>query len=575
MLRLCLSEIDHDASVALFDGSRLLCALSEERLSRRKLHSGFPHLAIEYALESQGLAPSDLDQICIVKPEMERELDAVFGALREYSPFADGMNLLSGTLDYVALNVIKRRRTTADVRLLNQQISTWLRDEGIPSSRVKRQYNHHFIHAASAYYGSGFEDALAITADGQGGGVTSSVYACRRGKFTKMHEVKWPHSLGAFYASVTKALGFKPNRHEGKITGLASYEPPTEDCLAFARSLARSQGETFTVYGVYGRYPELLALARRHTPAQVAAAFQIVLEEVMRDFARHYVEKSGLRKVVLAGGVFANVKLNQRIAEIPGVEEVFVFPGMADVGLCWGAGAFEAARADGFEPRRMHDVYWGPEYGDDKIEGALRASGLPLKKVDDVAAAVGDLLADGHVVSRFGGRMEFGPRALGNRSMLFHTMDPSVNDWLNKMLNRTEFMPFAPVTLASEAERCYRGLDRARRAAYFMTVTFDCTPQMRSTSPAAVHVDGTARPQLIDRDMNPIYCGILERYFQRTGIPSVINTSFNMHEEPIVCTPQDAIRAYLDAKVGALSIGSFLVDIFPTPHRRPHARLPA
>lgn len=567
MIRLCTSEVDHDASVALFDGQKLLYAISEERLSRVKLQSGFPRLAAEMALRRSGLSVRDVEQICIAKPRPRDEIRSIFGRLRDYSYFANGTAVHDGVLDLLALRLYKQPRTTKNVLDMHSQITHWLVDQGVESRRVKREYNHHFLHAASAYYASGFVDCLAITADGQGGGVTASVYECRGGKLRRLHEVEYPHSMGSFYGAVTKALGFKLNRHEGKITGLAAYEPPAPEVLDYCRSIAKSHGHTFTVQGIYGQYYRLRMLAKKYTPAQIAAAFQIVLEEVLGDFGRHYVEKTGLTRVALAGGVFANVKLNQRIKDIPGVEECFVFPAMSDCGLAWGAGAYEARHHAPFEPQQIRDVYWGPSYTEEQMLQALRAADLPFERVQDVPGAVGDLLADGHIMWRFDGAMEFGPRALGNRSILYRTQDRTVNDWLNKILKRTEFMPFAPVTLAEEAHRCYTRLDPGRRTAYFMTMTFDCTTEMKEWSPAAVHVDGTARPQLIDEATNPAYYGIVKRYYERTGVPSIINTSYNMHEEPIVCSPEDAIRAYTTGKVGVLSMGPFLVKLHDSPHR--------
>jgi carbamoyltransferase len=565
MIRLGVSEIDHDASVALFDGDRLLYAVSEERLSRVKLHAGFPWRSIDLCLDRAGIKLADVDLVAIAKPPLRRELRSIHGRLRRYNPVRAGMPLAAAARELGALHVYKRAKTTANVVGLNREIDRWVHDHDVPPQRVKRAYGHHFLHAVCAYQASGFEDALAITADGQGGGVTASAYAGREGRLAKVHEVLWPHSMGVFYAAVTKALGFKPNRHEGKITGLASYEPAPEECLAFCRSVARDRGGTFTVEGMYGRYPELKALTRRYSPAQVAAAFQVVLEEVIAAYAAHHLEASGLSRVVLAGGVFANVKLNQRIKDLAGVDEVFVFPAMADCGLAWGAAAYEARHGLPFEPAPIRDVYWGPSYTEEEMAAALRAAGLPFERVGDVAGAVGDLLAAKAIVWRFDGRMEFGPRALGNRSILFHTGDPAVNDWLNKLLHRTEFMPFAPVTLAEHASDCFRNLESGRRTAAFMTMTFDCTERMREQSPAAVHVDGTARPQIIERATNPTYYDILRRYHERTGIPSLVNTSYNMHEEPIVCSPEDAVRAYLQAKVGALSLGPFLVKQYGTP----------
>lgn len=569
-LRLCISEPDNDVSVALFEGNEVRIALGEERLSRTKQQDGVPRLAIAEALSRASASFADLDAVCVVKPDPQREVAALDRSLALHRPFEGPLPPPVAALDYAALHLRKRRRSLATIARLDAELREFFTDAGVPRERIRRAYDHHHIHACSAYYGSGFEDALVVTADGQGAGVSATAYEVRGGRFRRLHEVRWPHSMGAFYASATKALGFKPNRHEGKITGLASYEPATEATLAFARSIARADGEGFTTHGVYGRYPELALLAKRSSPASIAAAYQTVLEEILVGYASRHIEAAGLSKIALAGGVFANVKLNQRISQIPAVSEVFVFPGMSDTGLSWGVGAYEAART-GEPPSRIEHVYLGPEYSDDEVAKCLRESGLAFEHVVDVPTVVGDLLADGHVVSRHGGRMEFGPRALGNRSCLFHARDPSVNDWLNACFHRTEFMPFAPVTLDEHAGAMYRGLDKGRRTARFMTMTFDCTDAMKTASPAAVHVDGTARPQLVDAAMNPTYHGILARYHARTGIPSIINTSFNMHEEPIVCTPADAVRAYVDAKVGVLSIGSFVVRAFETPNRAPHA----
>jgi carbamoyltransferase len=193
------------------------------------------------------------------------------------------------------------------------------------------------------------------------------------------------------------------------------------------------------------------------------------------------------------------------------------------------------------------------------VVAALKAEGLEFHRPDNLAAEVAALIHADKVVARCDGRMEYGPRALGNRSILYNARDPEVNQWLNKRLRRTEFMPFAPVTLWEERERCYVNLAGAEHAAQFMTITFDCTEFMRRTCPAAVHVDGTARPQLIRREVNPGYYDILAEYRKLSDVPTLINTSFNMHEEPIVCTPQDAVRAFLDGDIDVLAIGGFVV----------------
>ena len=206
------------------------------------------------------------------------------------------------------------------------------------------------------------------------------------------------------------------------------------------------------------------------------------------------------------------------------------------------------------------NVYFGPDYSDDEIANELASAGLEARQPGNLAKEIAELVHAGKVVARFNGRMEYGPRALGNRSILYHAREPEVNQWLNKRLGRTEFMPFAPVTLFEERHSCYLNINGAEHAAEFMTITFDCTKQMKEDCPAAVHVDGTARPQLIRREVNPGYYDIVKEYQKLSGIPSLINTSFNMHEEPIVSSPFDAIRAFLQGNLDYLAIGSFLVE---------------
>ena len=305
-------------------------------------------------------------------------------------------------------------------------------------------------------------------------------------------------------------------------------------------------------------------LATQFPKIDVAAGYQHVLERVATAYVVHYLAQTGIRNVVLSGGVVANVKLNQRIRELPNVDGLFIHPNMGDGGCGTGAALLEFAGCDRLS-QRLDDVYWGPEFSADEIAEALQTSQLQFTRHDPIEPILARLIADGKVVARFNGRMEYGPRALGNRSILYHAKEPEVNQWLNQRLGRTEFMPFAPATLYEKRGECYRNIDGADYAAQFMTVTFDCTDKMKCDSPAAVHVDGTARPQLVTQESNPSFHRIISEYYRLSGIPSVINTSFNMHEEPIVCTPDDAIRAFLQGNLDCLAIGPFLV---PHPSRQ-------
>ena len=445
------------------------------------------------------------------------------------------------------------RQASADHRRFQSDLERGLTDLALLPKL--RRAEHHLSHAANAYLASGFDRALIVTLDGYGTGLAGSVSIGEGGKIRRLKAVQFPNSLGSFYEAVTSSLGFKPDRHAGKIVGLAAYGDPevlSEVILSF---FERTPGD----YRIYQNLNIYVSrhLATRFPKVDVAAAYQHVLEIVASELVAHWVRETGCRNVVLSGGVTANVKMNQRIHEIEGVEGTFIYPNMGDGGcgtglalhLSWPGGAGEPIR----------DVYLGPEFSDAEIRRELERHGLPFGEPADLPSEIARRVHGGQVIARFAGRMEYGPRALGNRSILYHAREPEVNQWLNKRLGRTEFMPFAPVTRWEARHRCYNRLAGAEHTAQFMTITFDCTDWMKRACPAAVHVDGTARPQLIRRETNPEYYRILEEYEKLSGIPCLINTSFNMHEEPIVCTPADAVRAFLQGQLDGLAIGPYLV----------------
>jgi carbamoyltransferase len=272
-----------------------------------------------------------------------------------------------------------------------------------------------------------------------------------------------------------------------------------------------------------------------------------------------------LRDVALAGGVFANVRVNEEILGLPETRDVFVHPGMTDCGLAVGAalaacvpGTLEVPMAR--DPEPLRDVYLGPTITEADVDRALQHHALtPEVVTGPLSDAIADLLVQGHVVARAAGRMDYGPRALGNRTILYQPSDRAVNDWLNENLRRTEFMPFAPAVLHAERGRCFGDMSGGEHSAEFMTMTFHCTPWMQKTMAGVVHLDGTARPQLVRRDRNAEFHDILTAFHDRTGIPGVINTSFNMHEEPIVCSADDAVRAFIDGQLDYLALGSRLI----------------
>lgn len=602
MIILGLSPLDKDSTVTLMKGGKVLFAAGEERFTRNKLQDGFPVEALQAGLNYTGLSIKDINLVAYPFFEWKKETEMFTQNLENEGKFLDSVSSgpmkkainaalervpkrsepipglsepnetmhkgvlhkifyrMAGMEGVVSRNLAKRgsaswgRAAQAYHKVWQEELESNLKEMGL--SKKLRRYDHHLSHAAAAYYASGFDRALVVTLDGYGSGLAGSVSIGEGNKIRRINKVEYPHSLGTFYESVTSSLGFKPSRHEGKIVGLAAYgDPKVLTDLVLGRFheepgafLIRESNNVF-----FSRY-----LAALFPKIDVAAAYQHVLETVATNYIRHYVQKTGIDRVVMAGGVMANVKLNQRVFEIEGIRQIFVYPNMGDGGCGTGA-AFLASRDCMSGSLPYEDVYFGPEFSQEVIRKELEAAGLRYEHITPIEPKVAKLIHEGSVVARFNGRMEYGPRALGNRSILYRASEPEVNQWLNQRLGRTEFMPFAPATLYEERHRCYKNMDGADYAAQFMTITFDCTEFMKKSCPAAVHIDGTARPQLVKREVNPSYFRILSEYHRLSGVPSVINTSFNMHEEPIVNSPADAIRAFLQGNIDYLAIGDFLV----------------
>ena len=382
-------------------------------------------------------------------------------------------------------------------------------------------------------------------------------------------------SPGILYSFITKAFGFRPARHEGKITGLAAYGDP-DTCVADFRALL---GYDASRHRFFSRHiptlfrpgsedlwsiPLISDLLNRLEHKDIAAGLQQVLEETVVSMVRDALDQTGIRDVALAGGVFANVKLNQRIREIDGIGDIYVHPGMGDEGLMVGAAYLgeqwlSGARDQKAERSVLEHVYLGPEPDDDLIREAAAREGLQAKPVDSIEDRIAELLSEGKVVGRFTGKMEYGPRALGNRSILADPTDPAINAWLNKKLKRTEFMPFAPSIMEDYAADYLVGWQANQTPSRYMTMTYDVFAERQEDCKAVVHVDGTARPQVVRRQDNPSFHRILEAYRERTGLPLLVNTSFNIHEEPIVCTAEDAVRAYVAGSVDILAAGNLVV----------------
>jgi len=548
---------NHDSGAALVEDGRLVAAVGQERLDRKKNSGAFPWAAIETVLDQVGRKPKEIDRV-------------VFGTsftpsfvLRRFPEFHHQRRSEGGQFSYLlnlyVLYQVALRGSglhTVEIDACRDLLSARMAERGFAAP--VELLDHHTVHAESAYRSQPKARCLVLTVDAMGDGITCTANMGSMGAVDRIWQQSGFAAINTYYSRVTEWLGFTPNRHEGKITGLAAYAvPPVELVDHFRRQLHFREPGFSTVDYTRRQSPDdaFYSKLKGWSREEIASALQANLEDAVTDFVRYWVRRCGVSDVAVCGGIFANVKLNQRIAEIEEVGSLWVYPNMGDGGLAAGA----AMAAAELPPHRTPNLYLGPSYPRNVIARELNIAGLRPKMPDDLESEVADLLAAGKVVARFDGGTEWGPRALGNRTVMYRPDDPAINDWLNKRLKRTEFMPFAPAVMAEDAASLFIGVEKAVDAARFMTVCFDCTEDMRALCPGVVHVDGTARPQIVHREDNPGFYRIIELFKERTGLPAVINTSFNMHEEPIVCSPYDAIRAWRESELDALAIGPFLV----------------
>jgi len=568
----------HNASAAVVVDGAVEGILQEERLTRNKNQTGYPFASLDTLL-GRGRGPRrDLAGIAFASSEVPSRY--FYSALGLRARLRDVYHNLRRDLRARARGVAWRKEKLVHLEHVQRVLhgrgrvvaeafdaETFYRRNDLP--RVPVHFaGHHRAHAETAYYFSGFDRCLVVTADGAGDGQSHVSWEGTPTGLRPLAETPQAASPGYFYGDVTVVLGFQMMRHEGKVTGLAAFGDPGRLYEAMRKAFRLGPDGTRFVNDfeddVRRRRPYLAELAGRFSREDVSAAAQQALEDPIVEHVRRMVAKTGLRRVALSGGVFANVKLNQRVMELPEVEEIFVFPGMGDEGLSVGA-VLTTLRDQcpaAYRPHRLADVYWGPAFDAAAIESALKRSGQRYARMteEERPGRVAALLQQGKIVGLFQGRMEFGPRALGHRSILASPKDKSINDWLNRRLDRSEFMPFAPSALAEFGESLFHNYTKGASTARFMTVTYTVRDEWVDKIPAVVHVDQTCRPQMVHRSENARYYDILQAYYDLTGLPLVLNTSFNVHEEPIICRPEEALRALREERIDVLVLEDYLVE---------------
>ncbi len=556
----------HDSAAALLCDGEIVAMAEEERFSREKHTMVFPAHAVRYCLDEAGITIDDVDHIAYYWDTRLHVLDQLWHIVR-YLPRS--LKLVSSRLGQNFLPMVQLRRT--------------LREELGLSAHAKaqriHQIEHHAAHAASAFLLSPFEEAAILSIDAVGEWTTTWYGVGKGNTFTKLDEIGFPHSVGMLYGSVTEYLGFRFSSGEGKVMGLASYGDP-EVCLPDFRNIVHLEPNgrfsldlSYFDYHLYGRdrwYSDKFvrvfgpprrrgeSIEKRHE--DIAAGLQRITEEVGLHMAQHLHAITRKRYLCIAGGVGLNSVMNGKLLEHGPFDDVFIQPAASDAGTALGAALVVHSQVLGMtRPSPMPHAFWGPGFGDDEIATALARYGsrLAYRLVDDPARLGAESVAEGKILGWFQGRMEFGPRALGNRSILADARRPDTKDVLNaRVKHRESFRPFAPSVLEERTGE-YFTMDHASP---YMILVYDVRPEKRSIVPAITHVDGTGRVQTVNRETNPLYWQLIKEFEEITGVGLILNTSFNVMGEPIVCRPEEAIECFLSTGIDRLIIGNYAVE---------------
>lgn len=553
----------HDAGAALLQDGRVRFAVNEERLTRRKLEVRFPSLSIEACLAFAGLPADAIDATAVCTSDPAKALGRIWPGSKERYYAVRRRTTEPGALSGLT-RLAKYRMTEWPPNRASRAVSRHaLRQSLAPlglSTRPLHLVDHHEAHAAAAARASGFESCAVITIDGLGDGVSSTISAFSNGQLVRVAASPARHSLGVFFEHVTNLLNMRELEDEGKVMALADYAAPVPDEDNPLLPLVRVRdGVIGTAHAGHALRSAIARVHWRFSNEQFAYMAQRVVEATCVALARDAMRLTGHRRIALAGGVVSNVKATRRVRLLPDVGDLYVFPHMGDGGLALGAAVVAAAAANERIDLDLQRLDLGPGYDERAIAAAVHAAGLRAVRQPDLPCRAAELLADDRIVMWFQGRMEYGPRALGHRSVLARPDRPALRDRLNLVLKRRVwYQPFCPSMLESEGPRVLSDWSGARNRA--MTMAFQLAPDYRDRLAGVASVDGTCRPQFVPDDDPGPYAELLRHARRRWQIAAVLNTSFNIHGEPLVCSPEEAVDVFVRSGADALAIGPFLIE---------------
>ncbi len=572
MLKILGISEEHDCGACLIDTQGNISAVNEERYTRKKLERGFPKKSLAYLVAVSKKSKHKINCEIAVASKFHvseglgdwTDLDLKYRVLEKIFSVTRLDRIIFGSK--IGPILLERSSKLQQISR-KKRIKKKLKEAGLMDVKLNF-FDHHLCHGAAAYFTSGWNKCLVITADASGDGYCSKVFICQDGKMAEVFSVPFFHSVGHYFEYVTLILGFKIGQ-EGKVMGLSAMGSSDKTYPIFAKLIKYDGDKKQPVNLGYYRQAQIKILKKLlmgFKREDVAAGVQKLLEEVMikyvRDMLREF-HSDFPAKLALSGGIFANVRLNQKIAELKGVSKLYVFPHMGDGGLAMGA-AFALKTNNKYLPKKTEGIFLGDDINSEEIVKMSQKYAKQIKEVknNNMAKQVAQYLAKGKVVCLAKGNMEYGPRALGHRSILASASDLRMVSRLNKSLKRDNFMPFAPMVRNDDLKSCFKGWQKVLPSLPFMTVTLTGTEKCRGEAPAVVHQDGTSRPQVVSKQSEPFVYELLTEYKKISGQSILINTSFNRHEEPIVRTAEQAIKTFLSSKLDILVLNEHIFEAY-------------
>lgn len=560
----------HDSNVTLVKDGKIIASVNEERFTRIKHYGGVPYQSIQFCLNSTNIDIKDLNKVVFPTIDTYSQIEVLFDLKKNESYLKTNPEVERKPADYIRMLAVRTLRVLK--MWIPLELPIYIKKFPLGSNTVVEHIEHHLAHAAASYYSCGFkEKTLVITADGSGDGLSTTIWIGENGELKSLAKIGRTGSLGIFYGLITEALGWWIGDGEGKTMGLAPYGSTKKTYGVLNKFLPTykygklQKGAYGGLAGVWEDFAtfqyhlpqaeEIQKLIKKYGAENIAAEAQRCLEEQLLNLVKHWVEKEKVSSLALGGGVFLNVKANQRIWETLKLKNFFVYPDPADSGLSAGAalyGYFSENKNQFKYNKQITNLYFGPSYSLAQIEDILKKRKIAYEKFNqkEMIKKIAHLLYKNKVVALFNGRMEVGPRALGNRSILMSPLRAENKDIINKTVKyREAFRPFCP-SLTDKAAKKY--LTNTSPNPSFMIISFSVPNNVRERIPAVVHVDGTVRPQVLKRKDNNFYYDLIEEFGKLTGDPVLLNTSFNIKGQPIVCSPQDAIKCFYDTGIDYL-----------------------